>query len=84
MQLIYGDKTTKSLARFKFPNDFLLSVNKTHYSNEKEACKQFRNWFEKNINLSKLKRTTPSGQIMWFRLVVLNLSFYRFEKKKNN
>ena len=39
MQLIYGGKTTKSLPRFKFPNDFSLSVNKTHYSNEKEACK---------------------------------------------
>ena len=39
MQLIYGGKTTKSLSRFKFANDFLLSVNKTHYSNEKEACK---------------------------------------------
>ena len=34
MQLIYGGKTTKSLS-----NDFSLSVNKTHYSNEKEACK---------------------------------------------
>ena len=39
MQLIYGEKTTKSLPRFKFPNDFSLSVNKTHYSNIKEACK---------------------------------------------
>ena len=42
MQLIYGGKTTKSLPRFKFPNDFLLSFNKTHYSNEKEACKLFK------------------------------------------
>ena len=39
MQLIYERKTTKSLPRFKFLNDFSLSVNKTHYSNEKEACK---------------------------------------------
>ena len=39
MQLIYGGKTTKSLHRFKFPNDFSLSVNKTHYSYEKETCK---------------------------------------------
>ena len=37
MQLIYGEKTTKSFPRFKFPNDFPLNVNKTHYSNEKEA-----------------------------------------------
>ena len=42
MQLIYGGKTTKSLPRFKFPNDFSLSFNKTHYSNEKEACKLFK------------------------------------------
>ena len=39
MQLVCGGKTTKSLPRFKFPHDFSLSVNKTHYSNEKEACK---------------------------------------------
>ena len=39
MQLIYGEKTTKSLPRFKFPNDFSLSLNKTHYNSEKEACK---------------------------------------------
>ena len=39
MQLIYERKTTKSLPRLKFLNDFSLSVNKTHYSNEKEACK---------------------------------------------
>ena len=39
MQHIYGGKTTKSFPRFKFSNDFSLSVNKTHYSNEKEACK---------------------------------------------
>ena len=36
---IYGGKTTKSLLRFKFPNDFSLSVSKTHYSMKKEACK---------------------------------------------
>ena len=38
MQLIQGGKTTKSLPKFKFPNYFSLSVNKTHYSSEKEAC----------------------------------------------
>ena len=43
--------------------------------------KQFGNWFEKNINLSKLEETIPCGQVVWFCLVVLNLSFYRFEKK---
>ena len=39
MQLIYGGKTKKCLARLKFPEKFSLSYNETHYSNEKEACK---------------------------------------------
>ena len=39
MQLIYGGKTKKCLPRFKFPEKLSLSYNKTHYSNEKEACK---------------------------------------------
>ena len=43
--------------------------------------KQFGNLFEKNTNLSKLEKTIPCGQVLWFCLVVLNLSFYRFEKK---
>ena len=42
IQLIYGGKTKKSLPRFKFPPSFSLSVNKTHYSNEKEARKYLR------------------------------------------
>ena len=43
--------------------------------------KQLWNGFEKNINLSKLEKTIPCRQVMWFCLAVLNLSFYRFEKK---
>ena len=54
MQLIYGGKTTKSLPRFKFPNDFSLSVNKTHYSNEKEALQINRR------NLSAIHRKGSS------------------------
>ena len=39
MQLIYGGKTVQSLSRFKFPQEFSLSVNKKHYSNEVESIK---------------------------------------------
>ena len=37
LQLIYGDLTSKSLPRVKFPSLFSLSANPKHYSNEKEA-----------------------------------------------
>ena len=56
---------------------FPLVLNKFLLFNSK----QFGNWFEENINLSKLEKTIPCGQVMWFCLAVLNLSFYRFEKK---
>ena len=37
IQLIYGGKTTKSMPALSFPSDFVISINKKHYSNEKEA-----------------------------------------------
>ena len=39
MQLIYGGKTVQSFPQFKFPQEFSLSVNKKHYSNEAESIK---------------------------------------------
>ena len=39
MQLIYEGKTVQSLSRFKFPQEFSLSINKKHYSNEAESIK---------------------------------------------
>ena len=39
MQLIYKGKTTISLSKAKFPEEFSLSVNESHYSNEKETFK---------------------------------------------
>ena len=39
MQLIYGGKTSKSLPRVSFPEEFTLSVNEKHYSNESESLK---------------------------------------------
>ena len=37
--LIYGGKTSNSLARFQFPDDFSLSVNSTRFSNTDESLK---------------------------------------------
>ena len=39
MQLIYWRKTVQSLPRFKFPQEFSLSVNTKHYSNAAESIK---------------------------------------------
>ena len=62
MQLIYGGKTTKSLPRFKFPNDFSLSVNKTHYSNEKEACKLIEEILVPYIKKVRQEENLPVSQ----------------------
>ena len=43
IQLIYGGKTTKSIPAVSFPSDFVISVNKKHYSNEKEALNMLEN-----------------------------------------
>ena len=37
--VIYEGKTVQSLARFKFPQEYSLSINKKHYSNEAESIK---------------------------------------------
>ena len=39
--LIYDGKTVKSLPRFKFPQQFSLSANPTHFSNSSESIKLF-------------------------------------------
>ena len=39
MQLIYGGKTNQSLPRYQFPEEFSLSANLKHYSNENESLK---------------------------------------------
>ena len=43
IQLIYGGKTTKSIPAGSFPSDFVISVNKKHYSNEKETLNMLEN-----------------------------------------
>ena len=43
VQLIYGGKTTKSISAVSFTSDFVISVNKKHYINEKEALNMLEN-----------------------------------------
>ena len=43
IQLIYGGKKTKSIPAVPFPSDFVISINKKHYSNEKEALNMLEN-----------------------------------------
>ena len=43
VQLIYGGKTTKCISAVSFPADFVISVNKKHYINEKEALTMLEN-----------------------------------------
>ena len=62
MQIIYGGKTAKSLPRFKFLNNFSLSVNKTHYSNEKEACKLIKEILVPYIEKVRQEENLPVSQ----------------------
>ena len=62
MQLIYGGKTKNYLTRFKFPNDFLLSVNKTHYSSEKQACKLIEEILVPYIEKIRQEENLPVSQ----------------------
>ena len=39
VQLIYAEKTSKSIPRVNFPKSFSLSANPKHYSNEQESIK---------------------------------------------
>ena len=39
IQLIYGGKTEQSIPRFKFPEEFSLSADQTHYSHSTESIK---------------------------------------------
>lgn len=68
MQLIYGGTTTKSLPRFQFPDGFCLSFNKTHYSNENEACKLIKEvlkpYIDKVIKEEKLSLDQKALVIM--------------------
>ena len=57
MQIIYGGKTSKSIPPVSFPDSFLVSANKTHYSNEKESLKMLE-----HIIIPYVKKTTSKSQ----------------------
>ena len=42
LQLTYGGKTSKSLPRFQFPDDFSVSVKPTHFCNTDESLKMLQ------------------------------------------
>ena len=43
IRLIYGDKTNKSIPAVSFTSDFVISANKKHYGNEREALNMLEN-----------------------------------------
>ena len=60
------------MPRFKFPNDFSLSVNKTHYSNEKEACKLIEEILVPYIEKVRQEENLPVSQKA---LVIMDVFF---------
>ena len=59
MQLIYVGKTSRSVPTVTFPRSFSISVDPTHYSNEKELLKVMKDivvpYVEKErVNLNML------------------------------
>ena len=60
-QLIYGRKTSKSLPRFQFPDDFSLSVNLIHFNNTDESLEILEEiiipYLEKQRNIENLAFT---------------------------
>ena len=69
MQLIYGDKTSQSLPRYRFPKGFCLSFNPKHFSNNNESIK----FLKEIITLYVVKQREPSrsessryhGRLYW-------------------
>ena len=49
MQIIYGGKTSKSIPPVFFPDSFLVSANKKHYSNGKESLNMLEHIIIPNV-----------------------------------
>lgn len=64
MQLIYGGKTDQSLPRFKFPQNFSLSVNKKHYSNEQESLKLIDEIIVPYVNKERNRMQRPDQKAL--------------------
>ena len=82
--LIYDGKTVKSLPRFRFPQQFSLSANPTHFSNSSESIKLFEEVIirylqkeRKKLNLSPILKgliimDVFKGQMTSEVLMILN------------
>ena len=68
MQVIYGEKTTKSIPRVSFPDGFLVSANLKHYSNKEESLKMMEHIIvpcvKKQRKILKLDVEYPAMLIM--------------------
>ena len=62
MQLIYGDKTTQSIPKFKFPNEFSLSANPKPFSNTEESLQYVREIIKPYMNNQRLENNLPDDQ----------------------
>ena len=60
MQLIHGGKTNQRIPRYWFPKEFSLTVNKKHYSNEKESMKLIEEIILPYINRERQKMNRPN------------------------
>ena len=58
IQIIYGGKTSKSILPVSFPDSFLVSANKKHYSKEKESLKML----VEHIIIPYVKKATSKSQ----------------------
>ena len=68
MQIIYGEKTSKSIPRVSFPDGFLVSANPKHYSNEEESLKMMEHiiipYVQQQRNTLKLDAEYPAMLLM--------------------
>ena len=58
-QLIYGEKTTRSLLKFKVPKKFSLSVNEKHFNNTQESLKILREIAIPYVNQQRQEKNYP-------------------------
>ena len=63
--LIYDGKTVKSLPRFKFPQQFSLSANPTHFSNSSEFIKLFEEVVNRYLQKSERNLTYHRSSKAW-------------------
>ena len=64
MQLIYGRKSNQRLPNVKFPEEFLLSINPKHHSNEKESLKFINEILVPYIQQKRAKLNAPNQQAL--------------------